>query len=154
MSTAAASGVAPAAATNLPSNAAPPTAKASPAPAPAGAEPLRPRDVEDVLLRFVNAYEAGSVDSVSQLLSPRMVGRRQMLSDYERVFASTRTRSIKLYQMKHSVQGDRISTAGYATVSTTDHDNRTAVQRVFLDIEIARDGGQARIERLANYSVN
>ena len=52
------------------------------------------------------------------------------------------------------MNGERVSTAGYATVTTIDQDNRSATQRVFLEFEIGRDRGQPRIERLANYAIN
>ena len=77
-----------------------------------------------------------------------------MLNDYERVFSATRQRSIKFNQLKHAAAGDRVATSGYATVTTTDQDNRVVTQRVFLEFEISRERGEARIERLANYVIN
>ena len=115
---------------------------------------VRSTDAEDVVVRFSNAYESGSIGAFSQLLSPGMPGRRQMLIEYERVFQATRQRSIKFKQLKHTANGEQISTTGYATVTTTDQDNRTVIQRVFLEFEISRDRGEPRIERLANYVVN
>ena len=114
----------------------------------------RSADAEDVLVRFSNAYESGSIDAFSKLLAPGMAGRRQMLSDYERVFQTTRRRSIKFNQLKHAVDGQRVSTSGSATVTTTDQDNRTVIQRVFLEFEIGSDVGEPRIQRLANYVIN
>jgi len=111
-------------------------------------------DADEVVVRFSNAYESGSISAFSQLLAPGMSGRRQMLSDYERVFQGTRQRSIKFKQLKHSANGERISTTGYATVTTVDQENRTIVQRVFLEFDIGRDRGESRIERLANYVIN
>ena len=115
---------------------------------------IRPSEAEEVLIRFSNAYEAGSVAAFSQLFSPTMAGRRQMLNEYERVFLGTRQRAIKFNQLKHSINGERISTNGYATVTTTDQDNRTVTQRVFLEFEIGRDHGEPKIARLANYVIN
>ena len=115
---------------------------------------VRPSEAEEVLIRFSNAYEAGSVGAFSQLFSPTMAGRRQMLNEYERVFLGTRQRAIKFNQLKHSINGERISTNGYATVTTTDQDNRTVTQRVFLEFEIGRDHGEPKIARLANYVIN
>lgn len=83
-----------------------------------------------------------------------MTSRRQMLNDYERVFASTRQRNIKFNQLKHTMSGDKLSTSGHAVVTTTDQDNRVMTQRVFLEFEISRDRGEPRIERLANYVIN
>ena len=77
-----------------------------------------------------------------------------MLNEYERVFLGTRQRAIKFNQLKHSINGERISTNGYATVTTTDQDNRTVTQRVFLEFEIGRDHGEPKIARLANYVIN
>ena len=115
---------------------------------------VRSTDAEDVLVRFSNAYESGSLGAFSQLLSPGMPGRRQMLSEYERVFFATRQRTIKFNQLKHSALGERLATSGYAVVTTTDRDNRIMTQRVFLEFEIGRDRGEPRIERLANYVIN
>ena len=115
---------------------------------------LRSTDAEEVVVRFSNAYESGTIGAFGQLLSPNMLGRRQMLSDYERVFQSTRQRSIKFKQLKHAANGDRISTSGYATVTTTDQDNKVITQRVFLEFDIGRERGESRIERLANYVIN
>lgn len=115
---------------------------------------FRTGELDDLLVRFANAYESGSITGFAQLFSPNMSGRRQMLMEYERMFAATRSRTIKFNQLKHSMNGERVSTAGYATVTTIDQDNRSATQRVFLEFEIGRDRGQPRIERLANYAIN
>jgi len=121
-----------------------------------GESPSRTRtaDAEDILVRFTNAYETGSIGGFGQLFSSSMVGRRQMLNDYERVFLATRQRSIKFNQLKHTASGDRVATSGYATVTTTDQENRVVTQRVFLEFEIGRERGEPRIERLANYVIN
>lgn len=132
------------------------TASVRPAPSERGDTPPKTRtsDAEDILVRFTNAYESGSIGGFGQLFSSTMVGRRQMLNDYERVFSATRQRSIKFNQLKHAAAGDRVATSGYATVTTTDQDNRVVTQRVFLEFEISRERGEARIERLSNYVIN
>lgn len=124
------------------------------APSTAGQASIRDAELDDLLLRFANAYESGSIAGFAQLLSSTMTGRRQMLAEYERVFSATRSRTIKFNQLKHSTNGERVSTAGYATVTTIDQDNRSSTQRVFLEFDIGRDRGEARIERLANYAIN
>ena len=111
-------------------------------------------EIDDLLVRFASAYESGSITNFAQLFSTSMTGRRQMLREYERMFSSTQSRSIKLNQFKHNLTGERIATSGYATVTTIDQDNRTATQRVFLEFEIGRDRGEPRIERLSNYAIN
>lgn len=115
---------------------------------------MRTSEAEDVLVKFTNAYESGSIGVFGQLFASGMSGRRQMLSDYERVFLATRQRSIKFNQLKHAANGERVATSGYATVTTTDQENRTVTQRVFLEFEIGRERGEPRIERLANYVIN
>lgn len=115
---------------------------------------LATSDAEAMVIRFSNAYEAGSISAFGQLFAPAMTSKRQMLNDYERVFASTRQRNIKFNQLKHTMSGDKLSTSGYAVVTTTDQDNRVMTQRVFLEFEISRDRGEPRIERLANYVIN
>ncbi len=115
---------------------------------------LATSDAEAMVIRFSNAYEAGSIAAFGQLFAPAMTSRRQMLNDYERVFASTRQRNIKFNQLKHTISGDKLSTSGHAVVTTTDQDNRVMTQRVFLEFEISRDRGEPRIERLANYVIN
>lgn len=114
----------------------------------------RPSEIEDLLVRFSSAYESGSIPAFSQLFAASMAGRRQLLNEYERVFVSTRSRAIKFGQLKQSAVGDRMSLAGYATVTTVDTDNRARTQRVFLEFEIGRERGEPRIERLANYAMN
>ena len=111
-------------------------------------------DADEMIVRFSNAYESGSISAFSQLMAPSMTGRRQMLNDYERVFQATRQRSIKFKQLKHAINGERISTTGYATVTTVDQENRTVIQRIYLEFEIGRDRGEPSIERLANYVIN
>jgi len=111
-------------------------------------------EIDDLLVRFASAYESGSITNFAQLFSTSMNGRRQMLREYERMFSSTQSRSIKFNQFKHNLTGERIATSGYATVTTIDQDNRTATQRVFLEFEIGRDRGEPRIERLSNYAIN
>ncbi len=115
---------------------------------------MKTSEAEDVLVKFTNAYESGSIGVFSQLFASGMSGRRQMLSDYERVFLTTRQRSIKFNQLKHAANGERVATSGYATVTTTNQENRTVTQRVFLEFEIGRERGEPRIERLANYVIN
>ena len=83
-----------------------------------------------------------------------MVGRRQVLSDYERVFQQTRQRSIRFTDFKHKVSGERLVTSGYAIVSTVDNDNHASSQRVFLEIDIGRAPEGLKIERLRNYPMN
>ncbi len=83
-----------------------------------------------------------------------MAGRRQVLSEYEKVFQQTRQRSIRFTQLKHRTNGERLSTSGYAVVSTVDNDNRASSQRVFLEIDIAREADSPKIERLLNYPLN
>lgn len=157
-----------AAASRSPEPSSPPTPRYAPANSAASATAARPlspdvsesatrikaSDAEEVLVRFSNAYESGSIGAFGQLLASGMSGRRQMISDYDRVFSATRQRSIKFNQLKHAANGDRVATSGYATVTTTDHENRTVTQRVFLEFEIGRERGEPRIERLANYVIN
>ena len=130
------------------------TAFANAAAQPALSQRLAAADAEAMVIRFSNAYEAGSISAFGQLFAPAMGGRRQMLNDYERVFLSTRLRTIKFNQLKHSMSGERLATSGYAVVTTTDQENRIMTQRVFLEFEIGRDRGEPRIERLANYVIN
>ena len=115
---------------------------------------LRSVDVEDVLMRFSNAYESGSLPAFEQVLAPGMQGRGQLLSDYGRVFERTANRSIRFIQLKHAATGDKMSTRGYAMVTTTDHENRVSKQRVYIEIEIGIDHNVPRIERLSNYVIN
>ena len=115
---------------------------------------LRSVDVEDILARFSNAYETGSVSGFDQVLAPGMPGRSQLLTDYGRVFQITRNRSIRFIQLKHTASGDRMATRGYAVVTTTDQENRVSKQRVYLEFEIGIDHNVPRIERISNYVVN
>ena len=115
---------------------------------------LRSVDVEDVLMRFSNAYESGSLPAFEQVLAPSMQGRGQLLSDYGRVFERTANRSIRFIQLKHAATGDKMSTRGYAMVTTTDHENRVSKQRVYIEIEIGIDHDVPRIERISNYVIN
>lgn len=114
----------------------------------------RTRDSEDVLLRFGSAYEQGSIDGVRKLFAAAMPGRVQMIADYQRVFASTQQRSIRFLQLKHTVATERVTTVGQAIVSTVSPDNKKSSQRVFLEIEVARDGNEVRIERMSNYALD
>lgn len=132
----------------------PPSGRSADAKALEPVSTTRPPDVDDLLVRFSSAYEAGSMSAFSQLFSTSMAGRRQLLNEYERVFVSTRSRAIKFGQLKQSAIGDRLALAGYATVTTVDTDNRSSTQRVFLEFEIGRDRGEPRIARLANYALN
>ena len=83
-----------------------------------------------------------------------MQGRGQLLSDYGRVFQHTLNRSIRFIQLKHAATGDKMSTRGYAMVTTTDQENRVSKQRVYIEIEIGIDHNVPRIERLSNYVIN
>ena len=114
----------------------------------------RSRDSEDALLRFGNAYEQGSIGGVQALFTAAMPGRSQMIADYQRVFSSTRQRNIRFLQLKHTVTGQRVTTVGQAVVTTIGTDNKSSSQRVFLEIEVARDGNDVRIERMSNYALD
>lgn len=124
-----------------------------PAAAPRVSE-ARSRDSEDALLRFGSAYEQGSIESVRALFGSAMPGRSQMIADYQRVFSSTRQRNIRFLQLKHTVAGQRVTTVGQAVVNTVGADNKSSSQRVFLEIEVARDGNDVRIERMSNYALD
>lgn len=114
----------------------------------------RGRDSEDALLRFGSAYEQGSIESVRALFASAMPGRSQMIANYQRVFFNTRQRSIRFLQLKHTVAGQRVTTVGEAVVNTIGTDNKSSSQRVFLEIEVARDGNDVRIERMSNYALD
>jgi len=115
---------------------------------------LSPADAGDVLVTLSNAYESGSMAAFSKVFAPTMTGRRQVLSDYERVFQQTRQRSIRFTDFKHKASGQRIETSGYAIVSTVDNDNRVSRHRIFLEIEISRTPDGLKIERLHNFPLN
>ena len=111
-------------------------------------------DADDVLVRLSGAYEAGSIAAFSKVFAPAMVGRGQVLSDYERVFQQTRQRSIRFNDFKHKLNGERLISSGFATVTTIDNDNRSTSHRLFLEIEIGRLSDGLKIERLRNYPLN
>jgi hypothetical protein len=118
------------------------------------ADAVKTSEAEDLILRFAAAYTNGRLDSITQYLSPTMNTRRRILTDYDRIFQATTQRDIKFGQLKHATSGDRVTTSGYATVTTIDHSNRTATQRVYLEFEIGKERGEPRIERLANYVIH
>jgi len=115
---------------------------------------VSPADASDVLVMLSNAYESGSVAAFSNVFAPTMTARRQVLSDYERVFQQTRQRSIRFTDFKHKANGQRIVTSGNAVVSTVDNDNRASSRRIFLEIEISRTPDGLKIERLHNFPLN
>ena len=115
---------------------------------------VNPADADDVLVKLSGAYEAGSIAAFSKVFATSMAGRRQLLSDYDRVFQQTRQRSIRFTQFKHKVSGEKLLTSGFAVVSTIDNDNRSSSQRIFLEIDIGRDSEGLKIERLHNYPLN
>ena len=115
---------------------------------------LKAADIEDVLTRFSNAYESGSLPAFEQVLAHSLPGRGQLLSDYGRVFERTANRSIRFIQLTHAATGDKMSTRGYAMVTTTDQDNRVSKQRIYLEMEIGIERNVPRIERISNYVIN
>lgn len=131
----------------------PPVQSSTTAPPPTKSR-VNPADADDVLVKLSGAYEAGSIAAFSTVFATSMAGRRQFLSDYERVFQQTRQRSIRFTQFKHKVSGEKLLTSGFAVVSTIDNDNRSSSQRIFLEIDIARDSEGLKIERLHNYPLN
>ena len=132
----------------------PPVQSSSTAASPPTESRVNPADADDILVKLSGAYEAGSIAAFSKVFATSMAGRRQLLSDYERVFQQTRQRSIRFTQFKHKVSGEKLLTAGFAVVSTVDNDNRVASQRIFLEIDIGRDPEGLKIERLHNYPLN
>lgn len=115
---------------------------------------VNPADAGDVLVTLSSAYESGSMAAFSKVFAPTMTGRRQVLSDYERVFQQTRQRSIRFTDFKHKANGERLVTSGYAVVSTVDNDNRVSSQRIFLEIDFSRTPEGLKIERLHNFPMN
>jgi DnaJ domain len=109
-------------------------------------------DVDALLAQFASAFEAGSLPAMKQSFSSNMSGRNAVLAEYERVFQSTKQRSIHFSRMRQNpLSPERVMTSGIATVATVDLENRLVRQRVFLEIEVAREGSNARISRIANY---
>jgi hypothetical protein len=131
-----------------------PVAAAAIAQPTTSADAVKTSEAEDLILRFAAAYTNGRLDVITQYLSPSMNTRRRILTDYDRIFQATTQRDIKFGQLKHATTGDRVTTSGYATVTTIDHSNRSATQRVYLEFEIGKERGEPRIERLANYVIH
>ena len=115
---------------------------------------VNPGDASDVLVTLSSAYESGSIAAFSKVLASTMPGRRQVLSDYERVFQQTRQRSIRFTDFRNKAIGERLVTSGYAVVSTVDNDNRVSNHRIFLEIDISRTPAGLKIERLHNFPLN
>ncbi len=115
---------------------------------------VSPADASDVLVMLSNAYESGSVAAFSNIFAPTMTARRQVLSDYERLFQQTQQRSIRFTDFKHKANGQRILTSGNAVVSTVDNENRASRRRIFLEIEISRTPDGLKIERLHNFPLD
>ena len=132
----------------------PPAQSSNTSPVPPTESRVNPADADDVLVKLSGAYEAGSIAAFSMVFATSMAGRRQLLSDYERVFQQTRQRSIRFTQFKHKIIGEKLLTSGFAVVSTVDNDNRISSQRIFLEIDIGRDPEGLKIERLHNYPLN
>lgn len=118
---------------------------------PAGATSDPPIDVDEVLTRLVTAYESGSTVALAALLSPKMPGRHAMLDEYERVFRSTTSRTLRLGQLRHQHVDRGVRSSGPATVVTIATERPPTEQRVFLDILVGREDGQIYIERLSSY---
>jgi curved DNA-binding protein CbpA len=114
----------------------------------------RSRGAEDVLLAFVSAFDTGAAVGLDQVMAPHMPRRAEILGQYEQLFASTRQRTMRLKQLTHRLVDDRLVTAGYATVTTTDRVGSTAVQQIYLEIEISSGQRGPRIERLVSYQIN
>jgi DnaJ domain len=129
-----------------------PQSKTLPPPAPDTR--VNAADADDILGKLSGAYESGSIAAFSKVFATSMAGRRQLLSDYERVFQQTRQRTIRFTQFKHKVSGEKLLTSGFAVVSTIDNDNRASSQRIFLEIDIGREAEGLRIERMHNYPLN
>lgn len=109
-------------------------------------------DVDDMLLKFISAFESGSTTTLSRLFSPRMPGRGQLVAQYDRVFRETSARGLRLGQLKHRRFENRVLTSGLATVTTVTGPNKTDVSRVFLEIEVSKERDGLYIDRLATYA--
>lgn len=110
------------------------------------------REVDELLALFSSAFESGSVAHLGRAFSPSMSGKSALLAEYERVFQHTKQRSIRFARMRNTPIGaDRLLSSGHATVATVGLDDRPSRQRVYLEIEIARETEGSRIARIANY---
>jgi curved DNA-binding protein CbpA len=109
-------------------------------------------DIDSLVAQFTSGFESGSLSSLAATLATNMPGRDSVLSNYERVFKQTKQRSIRLSGVKHTPLNDgRMLSAGVAVVTTVDMNDQQARQRVFIEMEVAKEGGVSRIVRLANY---
>jgi curved DNA-binding protein CbpA len=109
--------------------------------------------VNDLVTKFANAFQIGSVTHLRDAFSERMQSRNALLADYERVFRTTKRRTLQFSQLKHQlVEQRRIVSAGFATVATVDHQNETSQSRIYLEIEMSAEPVGPRILRITNYA--
>jgi len=115
------------------------------------ADSAPPIEVDDILLKLIAAYEAGSTAALSRLLSPRIGGRSELLAAYDRAFRETSSRSLRLGRLTHRRIDNRVVTSGPATVTTVSLANRSEQTSIFLEIEVVREREGVFIDRLVSY---
>ena len=75
------------------------------------------------------------------------------MTDYTKLFQTTRQRQIRFAKLRHAGKGDHVTTTGYVNVSSIDLNNVATNQRVFIEIDTRRIDGAPRIERLNSYVI-
>lgn len=140
-------------------------APAQPAPeaTPATAKPASPaaipglpaRDIEVLVVRLVDSYEAGDVDRLMALVDTSERGfwptslMRQSYSDF---FRATRVRHLHVTNLDWRNADHEAHARGQALLRAEYEDDRGVVERnVDVEMDIALRGGQARIVRLKLY---
>jgi len=136
--------------------AAPAKAAAEPAapaaPTPAAVAGIRPEDIEIVVVRLIDSYEAGDIERLMALVDPRIAGYAPALAmrqSYGDFFRATRGRKLRVSNLDWQDADHSARARGSALLQVEYADARGMVERpVDLEMDIALREGVPRIVRL------
>jgi curved DNA-binding protein CbpA len=112
------------------------------------------REIEDLVVKLVDSYQAGDTERLVGLLEPdagfwRTVQMRNAYSDF---FRATRARRLRIENLAWSVQPSGAQAKGEATIVAEYPGEAAAVERrVPMELDLVMREGEARIRRISLY---
>lgn len=110
------------------------------------------REIEDLVVKLIDSYQAGDTEALVGLFEPdagfwRTVQLRNAYSDF---FRATRARRLRIESLAWSVQPSGAQAKGEATVVAEYPGETTPVERrVPMELDLVMREGEARIRRLS-----
>ena len=112
---------------------------------------LAPQDIEVMVVRLIDSYEAGRADALMALMDPERgfwdrVRTREAFNDF---FVATRSRHLRITKLDWQVEDHSAHARGMALVQADYVDTGAMEKQVDVEMDLALRDGQPRITRLS-----